>query len=79
MPAPNMNKILPETAMRHQMQAHAAALALLLAAAIQPDWLTRLAGAAVALASGWLFINLLGAALRYRLHLQKLDREAPAA
>ena len=79
MPAPNMNKILPETAMRHQMRAHAAALALLLAAAIQPDWLTRPAGAALALASGWLFFNLLGAALRYRLHLQKLDREAPAA
>jgi hypothetical protein len=41
--------------------------------------LARPAGAALALASGWLFYNLLGAALRYRLHLQKVDREeAPA-
>jgi len=78
-PVPNMNKILPEAAMRHQMRAHAAALALLLAAAIRPDWLARPAGVALALASGWLFYNLLGAALRYRLHLQKLDPEAPAA
>jgi len=78
-PVPNMNKILSEAAMRHQMRAHAAALVLLLAAAIRPDWLARPAGAALALASGWLFYNLLGAALRYRLHLQKVDREeAPA-
>ena len=78
-PVPNMNKILPEVAMQRQMRAHAAALVLLLAAAIRPDWLARPAGAALALASGWLFYNLLGAALRYRLHLQELDREAPAA
>jgi hypothetical protein len=65
--------------MRRQMRAHVVALALLLAAAIRPDWLARPAGAALALASGWLFYNLLGAALRYRLHLQTLDREAPAA
>ena len=78
-PVPNMNKILSEVAMRRQMRAHAVALALLLAAAIRPDWLARPAGAALALASGWLFYNLLGAALRYRLHLQTIDREAPAA
>ena len=74
-----MNKILSEVAMQRQMRAHVVALALLLAAAIRPDWLARPAGAALALASGWLFYNLLGAALRYRLHLQKLDPEAPAA
>ncbi len=79
MAVPNMNKILSEVAMRRQMRAHVVALALLLAAAIRPDWLARPAGAALALASGWLFYNLLGAALRYRLHLQTLDREAPAA
>ena len=79
MAVPNMNKILSEVAMRRQMRAHVVALALLLAAAIRPDWLARPAGAALSLASGWLFYNLLGAALRYRLHLQTLDREAPAA
>jgi hypothetical protein len=78
-PAPNMNKLLPEAAMQRQMRAHAVALAMLLAAAIRPDWLARPAGAALALASGWLFYNLLGAALRYRLHLQNDDRAAPSA
>ncbi|HEX9196044.1 MAG TPA: hypothetical protein VF854_08470 [Azonexus sp.] len=78
-PAPNMSKILPEAAMQRQMRAHAAALALLLAAAIQPEWLARPAGAALALASGWLFFNLQGAALRYRMHLQELDRETRVA
>ena len=78
-PAPNMSKILPEAVMQRQMRAHAAALALLLAAAIQPEWLARPAGAALALASGWLFFNLQGAALRYRMHLQELDRETRVA
>lgn len=78
-PVPNMNKLLPEADMQRQMQAHAVALALLLAAVIQPGWLARPAGIALAVASGWLMVNLLGAVRRYRQHLEKLDREAVAA
>jgi hypothetical protein len=77
-PVPNMNKLLPEADAQRQMQAHAVALALLLAAVIAPDWLARPAGVALAVASGWLMLNLLGAVRRYRQHLQKLDREAVA-
>jgi hypothetical protein len=79
LPVPNMNKILPEVDMQRQLRMHTVALALLLAAVIQPDWLARPAGAALALASGWLFYNLLGAALRYREHLEEATRKAAVA
>jgi hypothetical protein len=79
LPVPNMNKILPEVDMQRQLRMHAVALALLLAAVIEPDWLARPAGAALALASGWLFYNLLGAALRYRQHLEEAARQAAVA
>ncbi len=69
--APNMNRLLPEAAMQRQVKAHALALAMLLAAVVWPEWLARPAGAALALASGWLFYNLLGAVLRYRRHLKE--------
>ena len=78
-PVPNMNKLLPEVDAQRQMQAHVVALALLLAAVIAPDWLARPAGIALAVASGLLMVNLLGAARRYRQHLEKIDREAVAA
>ena len=78
-PVPSMNRLLPEADAQRQMLAHAVALALLLAAVIAPDWLARPAGVALAVASGWLMVNLLGAARRYRQHLEKLDREAVAA
>ena len=79
LPVPNMNKILPEADMQRQLRMHAVTLALLLGAVIQPDWLARPAGAALALASGWLFYNLLGAALRYRQHLDAAARQAALA
>lgn len=66
MPAPNMNRLLADPAMQRQMRAHQLALALLVAAAFLPDWLARPAGCALAVAGGWLFWNLLQAALRYR-------------
>jgi hypothetical protein len=65
-PVPNMNRLLPDQAMQRQMRAHLLALALLVAAAFLPGWLARPAGAALALAGGWLFWNLLQAAMRYR-------------
>ena len=70
-PAPNMNRILPEADMQRQVRAHALAVILLLAAVAWPEWLARPAGAALALASGWLFYNLLGAVGRYRRHIKE--------
>lgn len=70
-PAPNMNRILPEADMQRQVKAHALAVVLLLAAVAWPEWLARPAGAALALASGWLFYNLLGAVGRYRRHIKE--------
>jgi hypothetical protein len=70
--APNMNRLLPEAAMQRQMNAHAVAVALLLAAVVWPEWLVRPAGAALALAGGWLFYNLWGTVGRYRRHLAKV-------
>lgn len=64
-PAPNMNKILSSLAMERQMKAYAGAVGLLLAAAVQPEWLSRLAGLAFALANGWLWLNLVGAVRSY--------------
>jgi hypothetical protein len=77
-PAPNMNRILGEAAMQRQCVAHLLAVILLPAAAIWPDWLARPAGAALALASGWLFANLLLAAMRYRRHHGDMTRQLAA-
>ncbi|MCG2578379.1 hypothetical protein LZ012_15400 [Dechloromonas sp. XY25] len=65
-PAPAMNKILPDADADRQMLAYGAALVLLLGAVVVPDWLARPAGLAFALANGWLWWNVIGAARRYR-------------
>lgn len=70
---PNMNKILAEGRMRWQMRAHFAALALLAAAALRPDWLARPAGLAFAGSSAWLLANLLAALAVYRRHLAAVE------
>ncbi|MCL2525179.1 MAG: hypothetical protein FWF20_09840 [Betaproteobacteria bacterium] len=67
LPAPNMNRLLPDPAMRRQALSYLMALALLLGAAVAPSWLARPAGILLALAGGWLWWNLLGTAWRYRL------------
>lgn len=67
-PAPNMSKILPDADAHRQMLGYLGALALLLGAALFPAWLAHLAGLGFALASGWLWLNLLAAVRRYRLH-----------
>jgi hypothetical protein len=74
MPVPNMNRILGDAAMQRQCLAHLLAVILLPAAAIRPDWLARPAGVALALASGWLFGNLLLATLRYRRYHGEIMR-----
>lgn len=65
LPAPAMNKLLPDADMQRQWLAHAAALGLLLAAALFPRWLAVPAGLAFAAANGWLWWNLWSAFRRY--------------
>ncbi|MCL2344656.1 MAG: hypothetical protein FWC58_02230 [Desulfobulbus sp.] len=66
LPLPNMNRLLPDQAMQRQMRVYLAALTLLVGAAWWPQWLARPAGIMLAVAGGWLWWNLLGAAWRYR-------------
>lgn len=65
-PAPAMNKLLPDVDTRRQMLAYATALLLMLAAVPFAGWLARLAGLAFAVANGWLWWNLASAIRRYR-------------
>ncbi len=74
-PAPNMNKILPESDMQRQMQAYALAVLLLLGAVFFPDWLARVAGVCFAVANAWLFFNLLSAIRRYRHHMVEITKK----
>lgn len=67
-PAPNMNKILSDVEMQRQAKSYALAFGLLLAAVFFPDWLSRPAGLAFAVANGWLGFNLIAAVRRYRRH-----------
>lgn len=67
-PAPNMNRILGEPAMRRQYQAHLLTLALLLPAALFPELLARPAGLALILSQGLLLANVLQACRVYRQH-----------
>jgi hypothetical protein len=60
------SRILADRPMLNQARAHFMAVGLLLGAVVWPDWLALPAGLALMVASAWLFINLLGAALRYR-------------
>jgi len=75
-PAPAMNKILPDVDAHRQWLAYAGSLGLLLAAALFPRWLAAPAGLAFAAANGWLGWNLWSAFRRYGRYraeiLQKL-------
>jgi hypothetical protein len=64
-PAPAMNKILPDADAHRQWLAYAGSLGLLLAAALFPRWLAVPAGLAFAAANGWLAWNLWSAFRRY--------------
>lgn len=79
--APNMQQVIAKRQIDHQLHAHLAALALLLAAALQPEWFTLPAAVALLVASGWLLRNLLAATAFYRQHRQRivsLARATPA-
>jgi hypothetical protein len=74
-----MADLLPRRHAHRQQWLHAAAVALLLAAALgQQPWLVRLAGLAFAAAGGYLWWNLLRA-VRFRAPQRTAAGAAPAA
>ena len=76
--APNMQKVIDRRQIDYQLHAHLAALALLSAAALLPEWFTYPAATAVLVASGWLLRNLLAATAFYRQHRQRIASLASA-
>lgn len=68
-PAPPMNKLLPDQQANRQMQVWMLALTLMTLAPLQPEWLARAAGLCFFVANAWLMFNLLGAWRAYRRHL----------
>ena len=64
--APNVKQILPDATAQKQFRAHLLALALLLASAVQPRWISSLAAIAFGVSSAWLWMNLMTAARVYR-------------
>jgi hypothetical protein len=74
---PNVKLILPERRAFGQWLAHLAALMLLLAAIVWPGPLTQAAAAALAISSGWLWLNLYRAASVYRQVRQKHSQHFP--
>lgn len=78
-PAPNMNRLLPGSDMQRQVRLHLLAVAVLLAAAIRPEWFARPSGVLLALANGWLLWNLMAAIRRYRRHAADLAGKVPSA
>ncbi|EXI65284.1 MAG: hypothetical protein AW08_03332 [Candidatus Accumulibacter adjunctus] len=76
--APNMQKVIDKRQIDHQLHAHLVALALLSAAAVQPEWFTYPAASALLLASGWLLRNLLAATAFYRQHRERIASQARA-
>jgi len=77
--APNMKRILAESAMARQMAAHAASLALLLAAVVRPAWFAWPAGLALLLSNLWLLVNLWRCLQVYRRHLRHIGEQLATA
>jgi len=63
---PNVRAILPETRMRRQMWLHFAALATLLAAALQPGLFSRVAALLFGASNLWLWLNIASTCRTYR-------------
>lgn len=77
-PAPNMNKLLPDLDMQRQLKAWVIALICLLLAVWIPDWLARPAGLALLVSSGWLWLNLFATIRRYRGFRMEIDSKLAA-
>ena len=67
-PAPAMNKLLPDAEMQAQWRSYLVAFVLLALACLFPETFARVAGAAFAIANAWLMLTLLRAIRRYRQH-----------
>jgi hypothetical protein len=67
-PAPAMNKLLPDAEMHAQWRSYLAAFIMLALASLFPESLASIAGLAFALSNGWLMLTLLRAIRRYREH-----------
>lgn len=72
---PNMKDLLPDRAAKQQFWLHLAALALLVAAPLAPQLLTRAAAAAFGLSSLRLWLNVMQACLAHR---RARERAKPA-
>ncbi len=72
--APNVKQILPDRMAERQFRAHLLALALLLAAALLPAWLSRAAALAFIVSSAWLWLNIWKAARIYRTMTADLSK-----
>jgi len=76
-PVPNVHEMLPGSAMRGQMGVHFLAVASLLTASIWPAAAT-LAGAAFAISSAWLGVNVSRAALRFVRARDRIGASEPS-
>lgn len=76
-PAPAMNKLLPDAEMQAQWRSYLVAFVLLTLACLFPEVFARAAGVAYAVANAWLMVTLLRAIRRYRQHtVQILEKLA---
>lgn len=64
--APNVRQILPDASAENQFRAHLAAVVLLTAAPVAPQWLAQPAALIFGFSSAWLGLNLMKAARLYR-------------
>jgi len=77
--APNMKKIIDETAMMYQLRAHGVACLLLALATVWPEALVYPAGIALIVSQGWLALNLRAGMRVYSVHRRKLDALPPVS
>ncbi len=75
---PNMKRLLPESGMLRHLNVHLVALAVLLMAPLQPQWLALPAGALLLAAFAVLALNLLGAFRLYRSERRRMDETLAA-
>ncbi len=77
--APNVKQILPDGVAESQFRAHVAALLLLVASAIWPEYLTHVAAIVFGISSCWLAFNLMTTARIYRRFLTQAPTKPATA
>lgn len=76
--APNMKKIVAESAMERQVWAHFLASLLSVAAVVWPVWFVYPAAVALCVSNAWLLRNLLGGVAVYRTQRARIDAASGA-